>query len=235
MAFDGLLITEIFHSIQGESTQAGERFSFIRLTGCNLRCLYCDSTYAFKGGTRMNIPEILKSIETHRTKNVLLTGGEPLLQRNTLTLVKALRENGYQVSIETHGECSVQDYVGIARLIMDIKSPGSGMYRGGYLKNLPLLTSTDEIKFVLCDETDLTWAEKVISEELGGFSGTILFSTANPHPESPGQSTNRASGIKRGEGLNIRQVAERILEHKLPVRLQTQLHKLIWEPTRRGV
>src|ERR1700735_3817734 len=127
MAFSGLLITEIFHSLQGETSLSGLPFAFIRLTGCNLRCTYCDTSYAFKGGKRMKIAKILEEIRGFQVKHVLLTGGEPLLQRQTPLLVEALIENGYQVSIETHGEVSISSVARRARIVMDIKTPASGM------------------------------------------------------------------------------------------------------------
>ena len=132
MAFSELLITEIFHSLQGETSLTGVPFAFIRLTGCNLRCSYCDSAYAFKGGKKMSMAEILAEIKPYQVKHVLLTGGEPLLQRQTPALLDALRERGYTVSIETHGEVSIENFAPRARIIMDIKTPGSGMNRGGY-------------------------------------------------------------------------------------------------------
>lgn len=225
MAFDGLLVTEIFHSIQGETSLAGERFSFIRLTGCNLRCKYCDSTYAFKGGKRLSIEQIINEISSHETQHVLLTGGEPLLQRNTPLLSKTLSQHGWHVSIETHGECDISPVVADARIIMDIKTPGSGMYRGGYQKNLSLLKPTDEIKFVICSHADLLWATEITRKELSQFKGKVLFSTSNYHPESPLPQ----------DSFSIRILAEHVLSEKLPVRVQTQLHKHIWEPSQRGV
>jgi 7-carboxy-7-deazaguanine synthase len=148
-----LQVTEIFHSLQGETTLSGVRFAFIRLTGCNLRCTYCDSAYAFKGGKKKSIDEIMDIIRPWRVRHVLLTGGEPLLQRPSPELVRRLSRDGYQVSIETHGETlphailSVRDH---ARIVMDIKTPSSGMSRGGWRQNLKALNSMrDEIKFVI--------------------------------------------------------------------------------------
>ena len=139
MAFDGLLITEIFHSLQGETSLSGVPFVFVRLTGCNLRCTYCDSAYSFKGGKRMDFQSILGAIKSAGARHVLLTGGEPLLQRGTLPFLKLLRQEGYEVSIETHGEVSIETVAPFARIIMDIKTPGSGMSRGGFEQNLKFL------------------------------------------------------------------------------------------------
>lgn len=217
VSFDGLLITEIFHSLQGETSLSGLPFAFIRLTGCNLRCTYCDTSYAFKGGKRMSTSEVLEAIRPFRVKHVLITGGEPLLQRQTPTLVKALSSEGYDVSIETHGEVSIASVAGQARIVMDIKTPGSKMSRGQYVTNLPLLTTRDEVKFVIAEENDYEWAKKIV---LGTKLGTeeILFSPALPTKNAPGIYT----------GVSPRWLAEKILEDHLPVRMQIQLHKQIW-------
>lgn len=226
MAFKDLLITEIFHSLQGETSLSGLRFAFIRLTGCNLRCGYCDSVYAFKGGQKMTIPQVLKEIEPYEVKHVLITGGEPLLQRNTPALVQALKAQGYSVSIETHGEVSIAQVAGQARLIMDIKTPGSQMCRGGYEKNLPLLKGDDEIKFVITSRADYAWARDVIQTKLRGlpvreilFSPVILNSTET----------------RDGSDFDYEWLAQSILDDRLPVRLQLQLHKIIWGAHKTGV
>jgi 7-carboxy-7-deazaguanine synthase len=219
-----LLVTEIFHSLQGETSLSGVPFAFIRLTGCNLRCTYCDSAYAFHGGTKMTIPEILEKVKPYGVKHVLLTGGEPLLQKESPTLVDALKDAGYEVSIETHGEVSIAPVAGKARIVMDIKTPGSAMNRGGYEKNLPLLEPTDEIKFVITSEDDYAWARELIqSGKLP--THEILLSPANPAKDQPGQF----------KGIESRWLAERILEDRLPVRMQFQIHKLIWGADRTGV
>ena len=222
MAFQDLLVTEIFHSLQGETSLAGIPFAFIRLTGCNLRCTYCDSSYAFKGGTKMSVEEILNKIRPFHVKNALLTGGEPLLQRNSLGLVRALKKEGYEVSIETHGEISIEKFANEARIIMDIKTPSSGMCRGRFRENLPLLKSTDEVKFVIASEEDYFWAKALVPEMP---TQEILFSPAMPAKASPGSFP----------GVHARWLAERILEDRLPVRMQLQLHKYIWSPDQRGV
>lgn len=217
MGFDGLLVKEIFYSIQGETTLTGLPFIFIRLSGCNLRCTYCDTTYSFKGGERLRISEILNRIAGMPTRHVLLTGGEPLLQRQTPDLVRVLQEAGYLVSIETHGEVDISKVL-TARIVMDIKLPDSGMYRQGYRRNLALLKPQDEIKFVISSEKDYTVAREICNQEL--FSQVpceILFSAAIP------------------SAMSIQMLAEKILKDGLSVRLQTQLHKWIWGVNCQGV
>ena len=224
MSFSGLLITEIFHSLQGETSQSGVPFAFIRLTGCNLRCTYCDSAYAFKGGKKMSESEILDTIAPFQVKNVLLTGGEPLLQRQTPSLAKRLAENNYIVSIETHGEVSIEGVAPLARIIMDIKTPSSGMCRGGFRKNFQHLKATDETKFVIASQEDYTWAKALIqSGEIP--TQEILLSPAMAAQKSPGKFTP----------VNARWLAEKILEDRLPVRMQIQLHKYLWGSDTKGV
>lgn len=224
MHFKDLLVTEIFHSLQGETSLSGIPFAFIRLTGCNLRCTYCDSSYAFKGGKKMSINEILSSIEDYQVRHVLLTGGEPLLQRQTPSLVQRLREQNYQVSIETHGEVSIETVAPSARIIMDIKTPSSGMNRGGFLKNLSHLKTSDEVKFVIASPEDYLFAKDLIQKQIIP-TKEILLSAAQLAKNSPGQFS----------GVSSIWLAEKILEDKLPVRLQVQLHKLLWGPDRHGV
>lgn len=224
MAFSDLLVTEIFHSLQGETSLTGVPFAFIRLTGCNLRCSYCDSSYAFKGGKRMRISEIIETISPFQVQHVLLTGGEPLLQRQTPELVTALVKAGYQVSIETHGEVSIAKVTQQARIVLDIKTPSSGMCRGGYQKNLNLLKVSDEVKFVIASPEDYTWAKQIVlSRQIP--TREILFSPAIPALKSPGTFP----------GIPASWLAEKILEDRLPVRLQIQLHKILWGPDRHGV
>ncbi|MBL7716429.1 MAG: radical SAM protein [Bdellovibrionales bacterium] len=225
MAFQDLLITEIFHSLQGETSLSGVRFAFIRLTGCNLRCSYCDSTYAFKGGRKMSIDQILETIRPYQVRHVLLTGGEPLLQRNTEALAKRLIEAGYVVSIETHGEVSVEKFARDCRIVMDIKTPSSRMNRGGYAKNLPFLKASDEIKFVIASEEDYAFARGLISKERLNEHCEVLLSPAVVAKAQPGSFP----------GITERWLAEKILEDRLPVRMQIQLHKTIWGADQKGV
>lgn len=224
MAFQDLLVSEIFHSLQGETSLTGIRFAFVRLTGCNLRCVYCDSAYAFKNGTRMRISEIITAIHPFKVEHVLITGGEPLLQRQTLPLIQSLKNEGYHVSIETHGEVPIETAAGLARIVMDIKTPSSGMSRGGFEKNLPFLKPTDEVKFVIASKEDYSWAKNII---LTGKipAHEILLSPAIPARNSPGTFS----------AVDPVWLAEKILEDHLPVRLQLQLHKQLWGAERRGV
>ena len=219
-----LLITEIFHSIQGEGTHTGLPYTFVRLTGCNLRCSYCDTTYSFKGGVKKSIPEIIKNIDSFGCKNVLLTGGEPLLQRPTPQLCKELVAMGYQVSIETHGEVSIEAVSPFARIIMDIKTPSSGMCREQFRKNVRFLKANDEIKFVIASESDYDWAKGIIAT-VNFPTPHLLFSPAERAANSPGKFS----------GIALKVLAEKILADQLPVRLQTQLHKRIWGSDQRGV
>lgn len=216
MADFRLRVTEIFHSIQGESTLAGERFSFIRLTGCPLRCTYCDTKYSYTGGQWMSIEEILKKVLAYGTRWVLVTGGEPLAQKNTLELVKALRSAGKRVSIETDGEEDVSAYVGLAKIIMDIKTPGSGERADQCFKNLDLLLPSDEIKFVICDRNDYEWTRDICREYRLTQKFTVLFSPSF-------------------DQTHLKDIAEWIIADQLDVRLQTQLHKHIWGLDIRGV
>ena len=227
MAFDGLLITEIFHSIQGETSHSGLRYAFIRLTGCNLRCNYCDSAYAFKGGKKMTTAEVMAAIEPFQVKHVLLTGGEPLLQRNTPNLIEALRNDGYEVSVETHGEVSIETVASMARIVMDAKTPSSGMSREGFVKNLNLLKPADEIKFVIASQQDYEWAKSWIQKWQNNPIATqeIILSPAVPAINQPGDF----------DGITIRWLAEKMIEDRLPARIQTQLHKQIWGSNQKGV
>ncbi|MBI3555276.1 MAG: radical SAM protein [Deltaproteobacteria bacterium] len=211
-----LKITEIFHSIQGESTLAGERFSFVRLTGCPLRCTYCDTTYSYSGGKWMTITEIAAEVASHRTRWVCLTGGEPLAHPNALPLVKRLLNEGKKLSIETGGEEDVTPYTGLARIIMDIKTPDSGEKADRCFANLAHLNASDEIKFVVCSRQDYEWSKDICRRYDLVRRFTVLF--------SPAHGT-----------LPLKSLAEWMLEDRLDVRLQTQLHKHIWGSSSIGV
>lgn len=219
-----LLITEIFHSLQGETSLAGIPFAFIRLTGCNLRCTYCDSAYAFKGGKKYSINEILAKIKPFGVKNVLLTGGEPLLQRPLPDLIDALSAAGYSVSIETHGEVSIERVAKRARIIMDIKTPASKMNRGNWRINLPYLKKEDEVKFVIAAPEDYIWARDIVREGIIPTS-EILFSPVMRTQGAPGEYA----------GVDPTWLADQVLKDRLPVRMQVQLHKILWGNDRRGV
>ena len=213
---NSLVVNEIFRSIQGESSQAGFPCVFVRLTGCNLRCTWCDTEYAFFEGTRMSVPELLERVETFGCRLVELTGGEPLLQEGALELMAALCDRGYDVMLETGGALSIALVDPRVRRIVDIKCPGSGMSNRNFWGNILELKQTDEVKFVLRDRTDFDWAAARISEH--GLEGRcpILFSPVF------------------GE-LEPVTLAGWVLESRIPVRLQLQLHKFIWEPSTRGV
>ena len=218
-----MVVTEIFQSIQGESTYAGRPCIFVRLTGCNLRCRWCDTAYAFYGGTRMTVEEVLERVRAlggqdgARIPLVELTGGEPMLQPEIHPLIEKLLAENYTVLIETSGERYLGTLPKEVVKIMDIKCPGSR--EGGTLdpKNLEVLDRKDEIKFVLADEADYAWAREFLGEHrLADIVGAVSFSPVF------------------GE-LEPRQLSEWILRDRLPVRLGLQLHKFIWEPETRGV
>jgi len=208
-----LRITEIFHSLQGESTRVGLPSVFIRLTGCPLRCGYCDTSYAFSGGENMSLAAILERVASLDTPTVCVTGGEPLAQKNCLTLLTALCDAGYSVSLETSGALSIAAIDSRVARIVDIKTPGSGEVEKNRWENLAALTAHDEIKFVLCDEADYQWAKAMLREHGLAQTCTVLFSPVH-------------------SGLNPTQLAEWILRDRLPVRMQLQLHKYLWDNAR---
>ena len=205
-----LRITEIFYSLQGETSRVGLPTVFIRLTGCPLRCTYCDTAYAFTGGQNMSLVEILKQVAAYSPRYVTVTGGEPLAQKNCLLLLSALCDAGYQVSLETGGALDISDVDARVMRVVDIKTPGSNEVDKNRWENLTRLTSHDEIKFVLCDEADYRWAKQIMQQHHLAEKCPVLFSPVH------------------GE-LDATQLAEWILHDRLPVRLQVQLHKLLWD------
>ncbi|PYQ14522.1 MAG: 7-carboxy-7-deazaguanine synthase QueE [Acidobacteria bacterium] len=211
-----LRVTEIFHSIQGESTQIGRRCSFVRLTGCNLRCVWCDTSYAFEGGKEMSVAEIVREVEAHAAPLVLVTGGEPLAQSRVGDLMRALADKGMEVMIETGGSLDISGIDARVRIIMDLKCPGSGMEGRNRWENLEFLKITDEIKFVVNDRRDYEWAREVIRRRRLWERSVVLLSPVF-------------------DVMDPRRLAEWILEDRLHVRMQMQLHKLIWPPQMRGV
>lgn len=208
-----LRITEIFHSLQGESATVGLPTIFIRLTGCPLRCQYCDTAYAFHGGEIRSIEEILETVAGFECRYITVTGGEPLAQPACLDLLTILAEHGYQVSLETSGAIAIDQVDSRVCIVMDLKTPGSGESRRNLEDNIALLKATDQVKFVICDRTDYEWSKaKMLQFDLPGRVAEILFS-----PEF--------------ENLKPLDLAEWILRDRLPVRMQLQLHKLIWGDT----
>ena len=208
-AADTLRISEIFFSLQGETSRAGLPTVFVRLTGCPLRCTYCDTTYAFTGGQTMPLPEIMAAVAQHAPRYVTVTGGEPLAQKNSLPLLRALCDAGYAVSLETGGMLDISAVDARVMIVLDIKTPASGEVEKNHWSNLEQIKPQDEIKFVLCDEADYQWAKQVLHEhKLAARCGVLL---------SPAQGQ-----------LDARELAEWILRDHLPVRFQFQLHKLLW-------
>ena len=192
-----LRITEIFHSLQGETSRVGLPTVFIRLTGCPLRCVYCDTAYAFHGGVSRSIEDILAETASYATPYVTVTGGEPLAQKDCLTLLAALADQGYSVSLETSGALDITAVDSRVSRIVDVKTPGSGEVDNNRWDNLSHLTSSDEIKFVLCDERDYEWARHEVTERGARYVCPVLF--------SPVHGT-----------LDPARLAEWILRHRLP-------------------
>jgi 7-carboxy-7-deazaguanine synthase len=219
---DFLRITEIFYSIQGESTWAGLPCTFVRLTGCPLRCSWCDTAYAFHGGERKTFDEILGEVASHPTKLVEITGGEPLSHPGSLRLADLLLEAGYTVLVETSGAFDVSGLDTRVHKIMDLKCPGSGEEHRNLWANLDHLTERDEVKFVVKDRADYEWARDAIRHR--GLGTRVQEGTLRALLVSPvwGQ-------------IDLESLAGWALEDGLPVRFQVQLHKLIWGPDRIGV
>jgi 7-carboxy-7-deazaguanine synthase len=214
---DTLVVHEIYVSIQGESTFAGLPCTFVRTTGCNLRCVWCDTPQAFFGGTRMRRSEVLSRALSFGTELVEVTGGEPLLQPGVLPLMSELCDAGRTVLVETSGEADVSRVDPRVHRIMDLKAPGSGECHRNRWANLAHLGPRDEIKFVLADRTDYEWMRTVIAERR--------------LPErTPKLLASAVFGL-----LSPRDLCAWVLEDKLPVRVQLQLHKVIWDPNATGV
>jgi len=219
-----LRITEIFHSIQGESTWAGLPCTFVRLTGCPLRCSWCDTSYAFQGGNRMTLDEIMDDVAGRGCSLVELTGGEPLAHKNAFVLASRLLDAGYTVLVETSGSEDLAPLDPRVHVIMDLKCPGSGESHRNLWENLAHLDGQDEIKFVIADEADWRWAEEVIRAR--GLDARVRDGSLGALLVSP---------VWGEDGPDLEDFARWILESGLPVRMQTQLHKLIWGPERKGV
>jgi 7-carboxy-7-deazaguanine synthase len=243
-----LVINEIYLSLQGESTFAGLPCVFIRLTACDLRCSYCDTAYAFTGGKKITLAAVLgkvrelaapfsnlkSQISNFKSPLVELTGGEPLLQNNSLPLMKLLCDDGFTVLLETSGAHDISPVDPRVHRIMDLKCPGSGEGERNRWENLKHLKTTDEIKFVIGTVEDYEWAKQKISEHKLDSICPLLFSWV--HPLAPGQQNPALKKVPAGQTpISRRALAEKIIADALPVRFQAQLHKIVWPPEQRGV
>ena len=208
-AAERLRLTEIFLSVQGEARAVGWPTVFVRLTGCPLRCQYCDTAYAFHGGEWWDIETILAEVAKHGVRHVCVTGGEPLSQKRCLALLEKLCDAGYEVSLETSGAIDVAGVDPRVSRVVDLKTPGSKEMHRNRLENLPLLTAHDQVKFVVCDRADYEWARGMVAEHRLPDRCEVLFSPSF-------------------DQVAPRELAERILADNLPVRFQKQLHKQLW-------
>jgi 7-carboxy-7-deazaguanine synthase len=206
---DSLRITEIFLSLQGESSTVGLPTVFVRLTGCPLRCVYCDTTYAFKGGENRNIDDIVDEVLSFGVHHVTVTGGEPLAQKRCINLLRVLCDKGLSVSLETSGAIDVSDVDPRVMKVMDLKTPSSGELTRNLMSNLEYLNAQDEVKFVIGDEADYDWSVEQLKTHAIDERCKVLFSPVQ------GQ-------------FSPTELADRIVADRLPVRFQFQLHKLLW-------
>lgn len=205
-----LRITEIFYSLQGETRTAGLPTVFVRLTGCPLRCQYCDTAYAFNGGQLQSLDDILEQVAAYRPRHVCVTGGEPLAQPNCIPLLARLCDAGYEVSLETSGALDISAVDTRVSRVLDLKTPGSAEVARNRYENIAQLTPNDQVKFVICSREDYDWAvSKLIEYRLEQRAGEVLFSPSHHQ-------------------VDARQLAEWIVADNLPVRLQLQLHKILW-------
>lgn len=228
-------LTEIFLSLQGETTSTGLPTVFVRLTGCPLRCGYCDTEYAFHGGTSQCLDSVLEQVAAFNTRHVTVTGGEPLAQPGAIALLARLCDADYSVSLETSGALDVSAVDGRVRKIVDIKTPGSGEMHRNLWSNLDHCGAGDEFKFVLCDRQDYDWA-RMKCDELGLYDGPaeVLFSPVVPSAAPSSIKSSSVEPPSATKGLLARDLADWIIADRIPVRMQLQLHKILWgdEPGR---
>ncbi len=204
-----LKVYEIFHSVQGESSRIGLPTVFVRLTGCPMRCVYCDTEYAFSGGSNMRLDQIMEKVASFGARYVTVTGGEPLAQKECLPLLTRLCDAGYEVSLETGGAIDTDGVDARVAVILDVKTPGSGEAEKNRWGNLHRLKPQDEVKFVLCDRADYDWARQIMADYGIAQKCSVLFSPVHG-------------------SLDAAKLAEWILADRLPVRMQVQLHKILW-------
>jgi len=211
-----LTVNEIFHSIQGESTRAGQPCVFVRLTACDLRCTWCDTPYAFHEGRKMSVDDVLQAVDEYACPLVEITGGEPLLQDDVYPLMERLLENGHTVMLETGGHRPIDRVPAAVVKVVDVKCPASGESDKNEWRNLAMVAPHDEVKFVIADRADYEFARDVVLWKMRANPAAILFSPVH--------------GV-----LDPKSLAEWVLADRLPVRVQLQLHKFIWHPATRGV
>lgn len=211
-----LRVNEIFHSIQGESTHAGRPCVFVRLTGCNLRCVWCDTAYAFHEGDPLPVDEIVRRVTSYGCPLVEVTGGEPLLQPESIDLMQALIDRGFEVLLETGGSLPIGSVPEGVRRIVDVKCPGSGECDRNRWQNLDSLRPGDELKFVIAGRADYEWAAACVRDRSLGDRAPVLFSAVH-------------------DALSSGQLAQWVIADRLPVRVQVQMHKVLWPAATRGV
>lgn len=207
-----LKLTEIFLSIQGEADSVGWPTVFVRLTGCPLRCHYCDTAYAFHGGEWFTLEQVLERVAGYQVSHVCVTGGEPLAQKGCVELLRALCDAGHRVSLETSGAIDVSKVDPRVTRVVDVKTPGSGEAHRNRLENLTLLRTDEQVKFVICSRADFEWARDLVRAQALNEACTVLFSPSH-------------------EQVEPRELAQWLLDERLPVRLQVQLHKYLWGNT----